>query len=72
MSAAIGLAGAGSAIVVPVPLEGRSYDILIGRGLLAQAGSRIAALGPRAVAIVTDARVGPLYAERIQGAKDPA
>jgi 3-dehydroquinate synthase len=68
VSAAIGLAGAGSAIVVPVPLEGRSYDILIGRGLLAQAGSRIAALGPRAVAIVTDARVGPLYAEALAGA----
>jgi 3-dehydroquinate synthase len=62
VSAAVDLTGAGSPIVVPVPLEGRRYDILVGRGLLAQAGARIAALGPSAVAIVTDTRVGSLYA----------
>jgi 3-dehydroquinate synthase len=66
--AAVDLTGAEGPIVVPVPLEGRAYEILVGRGLLAQAGSRIAALGPRAVAIVTDARVGPLYAEALAAA----
>ncbi len=50
-------------ITVPVPLKDRAYDILVGRGLLAEAGPRIAALGARAAAIVTDGHVGPLYAE---------
>lgn len=49
-------------ITVPVPLGDRAYEILVGRGLLESAGSRIAALGARAAAIVTDAHVGPLYA----------
>jgi 3-dehydroquinate synthase len=52
-------------ITVPVPLGDRAYDILVGRGLLSQAGARIAALGARAAAIVTDAHVGPLYAEAL-------
>src|SRR4029077_4352566 len=40
---------------VPVPLGARAYDILIGRGLLAELGKRIAALKPGAsAAIVTD------------------
>ncbi len=44
--------------VVPVDLAGRSYDIVIGRGVLAEAGPRIRALLPRAnAAIVTDAHV---------------
>ena len=62
MSEAVDRTGAGRPIVVAVPLEGRTYEILVGRGLLAQAGARIAALGPSAVAIVTDTQVGPLYA----------
>src|SRR4051812_13309682 len=48
--------------VVPVPLGERAYEILVGRNLLAGAGERIAALGAKAAAIVTDAHVGPLYA----------
>lgn len=50
-----------SAITVPVPLGDRAYDIHVGRGLLGEAGRRIAALGARAAAIVTDENVGPLY-----------
>ena len=45
---------AASPITVPVPLGDRAYEILVGRGLLAGAAERIAALGARAAAIVTD------------------
>ncbi|WP_230530565.1 3-dehydroquinate synthase [Microvirga roseola] len=41
---------------------------MVGRGLLAEAAPRIASLGARAAAIVTDAHVGPLYAEQLSGA----
>ena len=54
-----------SPITVPVPLGDRAYDILVGRGLIETAGSRIAALGARAAAIVTDEHVGPLYADAL-------
>jgi len=48
--------------VVPVALGERSYDIVIGRGLLASLGERIKRLRPGArVAIVTDANVGRLH-----------
>ncbi|MEE1610630.1 3-dehydroquinate synthase [Microvirga sp. CF3016] len=50
-----------SFITVPVPLGDRAYDILVGRGLIETAGSRIARLSARAAAIVTDEHVGPLY-----------
>jgi 3-dehydroquinate synthase len=56
---------ASPAIAVPVPLAGRAYEILVGRGLLAQAGPLVARLGARAAAIVTDRHVGPLYAGRL-------
>ncbi len=47
---------------VRVGLGERSYDILIGSGLLAQAGEKIAAVAPGAAcAIVTDANVARLY-----------
>ena len=52
---------------VKVTIPGRSYDIVIGRGLLASAGVRIAALGGvRHVAIVTDETVGPLHAVALE------
>ena len=54
-----------SPITVPVPLGDRAYDILVGRGLIETAGSRIAALGARAAAVVTDEHVGPLYADAL-------
>jgi len=57
-----------SFITVPVPLGDRAYDILVGRGVIETAGARIAALGARAAAIVTDEHVGPLYADALVGA----
>lgn len=58
---------AGAATRVPVVLGDRSYDILIGSGLIAGAGARIAARFPgRAVAIVTDAHVGDLHGPALE------
>ncbi|MGY8955947.1 MAG: 3-dehydroquinate synthase [Alphaproteobacteria bacterium] len=52
--------------MVNVDLGARSYDILIGPGLLDEAGALIAErLGERQAIIVTDTNVGPLYAERL-------
>ena len=50
-----------------VALPGREYDILIDRGLLAQAGERIRAVLPRAqkLAVVTDSNVKPLYGDLV-------
>ncbi|GEP10809.1 3-dehydroquinate synthase [Methylobacterium gnaphalii] len=60
-------------LTVHVPLDqGRDYDILIGRGLLDEAGRRIAALGGKAAAIVTDDTVGGLYAKRVQASLEAA
>ena len=54
-------------ITVPVALAGRSYDILIGRGLMDQAGQHIAAIAPGArVAIVSDENVAGLHLARLQ------
>ena len=46
-----------------VALPGREYDIVIGRGLLSQAGERVRAVLPKArkLAVVTDSHVEPLY-----------
>ncbi|MCC6949642.1 MAG: 3-dehydroquinate synthase [Bradyrhizobiaceae bacterium] len=56
-------------IVVPVSLAERSYEIVIGTGLLDEAGSRIARLRPgAAVAIVTDETVGALHLARLERA----
>ncbi len=47
---------------VPVNLPGRAYDVVIGPGLLAEAGTRIAALGGRRhVAILTDETIAGLH-----------
>lgn len=51
---------------------GRDYDILIGRGLVAGAGARVAALGARAAGIVTDSTVGSLYAAELQASLEAA
>ncbi|MFC4170902.1 3-dehydroquinate synthase [Microvirga sp. GCM10011540] len=55
-----------ASITIPVPLGDWAYDILVGRGLVGEAGRRIAALGARAAAIVTDENVGRLYAEALE------
>ncbi|WP_298963070.1 3-dehydroquinate synthase [uncultured Methylobacterium sp.] len=53
---------------VHVPLDGgRAYDILVGRGLLAGIGPRVAELGARAVAVVSDTTVAGLYGEAVLG-----
>lgn len=58
---------AATAAVVPVSLAGRSYDILIGRGLIDRAGAEIARLVPGArAAIVTDETVAGLHLSRLQ------
>ena len=53
--------------VVPVALEGRAYDIHIGRDQLAQAPALIAALAPGArAALVTDETVAGLHAAALE------
>jgi len=56
---------------VTVGLAGRSYEILIGDGLLPRAAEFIAPLAPTQVALVTCATVGPLYAEAVRAALAP-
>lgn len=52
---------------VVVALADRSYDIIIGKGVLDEAGERIAVLAPGARAvIVSDENVAPLYLDRMQ------
>ncbi len=52
---------------VRVDLGPRSYDILIGSGLLGEAGERIAALAPGAAcAVVTDSNVATLYLQPLR------
>ena len=57
-----------------VALPGREYDIVIARGLLAQAGARIRAVLPRArkLAVVTDTNVAPLYYNRVKASLEAA
>ena len=58
--------GAGPEQLVRVPLGNRSYDILIGPGLIGRAGGEITArLKGRRAAVITDANVGPLYLEAL-------
>lgn len=58
---------------VPVALGERSYDILVGPGLVERAGEEIARRLPGArLAIVTDASVAPLHLDRLTRALDAA
>ncbi len=57
----------GARIVVPVALEGRGYDIHIGRHQLCEAAALIAALAPGAkAALVTDEHVAALHAPALE------
>jgi 3-dehydroquinate synthase len=57
----------GERILVPVALEGRAYDIHIGRHQLCEAAALIAALAPGAkVALVTDESVAALHAPALE------
>jgi shikimate kinase/3-dehydroquinate synthase len=58
---------------VEVPLGARAYSILIGPGVLDEAGAEIARLAPQVhCAIVTDARVAPLYLDRLSASLEQA
>jgi 3-dehydroquinate synthase len=60
-------------VVVPVALGDRSYDILIGSGLVARAGAEIARVLPGArAAIVTDETVAALHLPALQASLDAA
>jgi 3-dehydroquinate synthase len=63
------IAGRTAPITVPVALGERGYEIVIGSGVLAEAGARIARLRPgAAVAIVTDETVAGLHLPRLESA----
>ena len=54
---------------VHVDLGARSYQVLIGAGLIEQAGAQIAPfLARQRVAIVTDSQVAPLHLQRLEAA----
>src|ERR1700704_2614565 len=56
-----------ASVVVDVALGDRAYDIVIGRGVLASLGTRVAALRPGArVAIVTDENVATHWLRRTE------
>jgi len=58
---------------VPVALEGRAYDVLIGPGLIDQAGPRLAPLLKRpVVAVVMDETVASLHGARLRASLDGA
>jgi shikimate kinase / 3-dehydroquinate synthase len=58
---------------VEVPLGARAYSILIGPRILDEAGSEIARIAPGVnCAVVTDARVAPLYLDRLAASLDQA
>ena len=58
---------------VEVPLGARAYSILIGPGILDEAGAEIARIAPRVnCAVVTDAQVAPLYLDRLAASLDRA
>jgi 3-dehydroquinate synthase len=58
---------------VGVPLGARAYSIVIGPGVLDDAGAEIARIAPGVnCAVVTDARVAPLYLDRLAVSLDQA
>jgi 3-dehydroquinate synthase len=59
--------------IVRVALDARSYDIVIGRGVLASLGARIAALRPGAKAyVITDENVARHYIGAVKASLDQA
>jgi shikimate kinase / 3-dehydroquinate synthase len=58
---------------VEVPLGARAYSILIGAGVLDEAGAEINRIAPGVnCAVVTDAQVAPLYLDRLTASLDQA
>jgi 3-dehydroquinate synthase len=63
----------GPSSTVTVDLAGRAYEIVIGRGVLAEAGPRLRALAPRGkAAIVTDATVAERHLAALAASLDAA
>src|SRR6056297_3205786 len=53
--------------IVPVPLDGRAYEVRIGTGLIERAGAELAPLLARPrVAVVTDETVAGLHLDRLR------
>ena len=68
---ATALAGGQSETIIDVKLPGRSYPIVIGDGLIASAGRRIAAALPGArCAVVSDRNVAALYLGALKASLD--
>ena len=68
---ATALAGGQSETIIEVKLPGRSYPIVIGDGLIASAGRRIAAALPGArCAVVSDRNVAALYLGALKASLD--
>jgi 3-dehydroquinate synthase len=64
---------AGEPTTVRVALGARAYDIVIGRGLLASLGTRVAALKPQAkAAVISDENVAGLHLAGAKAALDKA
>jgi shikimate kinase/3-dehydroquinate synthase len=60
-------------VIVPVELAARRYEIVIGKGLLAETGPRIARLAPGAAcAIVTDENVARHHLPTVEASLDAA
>lgn len=51
---------------IRVALSERSYDCLVGPGVLGEVGSQVVALSPTRVFLVTNTTVGPLYADAVR------
>ncbi len=69
--AALNSVGSPPAALVPIPLADRSYDIAIGAGLLSQEATFAGLPGSSAALIVTNTRVGPLYAAALEKSLAP-
>jgi shikimate kinase/3-dehydroquinate synthase len=60
-------------VIVPVELAARRYEIVIGKGLLAETGARVARLAPGAAcAIVTDENVARHHLPTVEASLDAA
>ncbi|MBW9054341.1 3-dehydroquinate synthase [Rhizobium mesosinicum] len=67
------IASASAVRKVHVPLGERAYDIMIGPGLIARAGSEIASrIKGRKAAVITDEHVAPLYLDALKASLDAA
>jgi shikimate kinase/3-dehydroquinate synthase len=67
------LAGWAAPARLPVALDGRGYDVLVGEGLLARAGALLSPVLPsRRVAVVSDAAVAALHGPALRAGLEAA